>query len=321
MTSKKAANKRIRELEEELEGHRKKAKTASDSVAAEYICPLSLELFVDPVRAEDGFEYERAEIERTIAHQGKNLKSPKTGEEMGPTLRPSYTVKNAVEALVRTGTISGELAETYKKSKLVTETKLKAEDGDAKSMELLADWYKVGWNGLPVSQELSDEWRKRAEKADDDEYITQLKAAAKVGDGGALYDLGHAYENGLRGLAENEEKAFEWYQKAADAMDTAGIAMHAYFLMNGHGGTEVNVTYGTSKMFFAAGAGSDLACREVGIWYLYGMHGIPANKAKARHFLERATSGACAVLHMKTGDLEEAKQVLNQLQEETANDP
>ena len=71
MTSKEAASKRIRELEEELEGHRKKARSTSDSVAAEYTCPLSLEVFVDPVRAEDTFDYERAEIERVIKHQGK----------------------------------------------------------------------------------------------------------------------------------------------------------------------------------------------------------------------------------------------------------
>ena len=324
MTSKEAASKRIRELEEELEGHRKKAKSTSDSVAAEYTCSLSLELFVDPVRAEDTFDYERAEIERVIKHQGKNLTSPQTGKTMGSTLTPSYNVKNAVEALVTTGTISGELAETYRNSKLVMETKQKAEDGDAKSMELLADWYKVGRNGLSKSQALSDEWRERAEKADDDEYITELKAAASAGDAAAMYNLGNAYENGLRGLAEDEEKAFEWYSKAADGMDTAGIAMKAYFLVNGHGGAEVNVAYGTSQMFYAAGAGSDLASREVGIWYLHGMHGIPENKAKARYFLDRATNGLCAELHMKPADLDEAKQLLNQLdlqREEEDTDP
>ena len=316
MTSKEAASKRIRELEEELEGHRKKAKSTSDSVAAEYTCPLSLELFVDPVRAEDGFDYEKSEIERVVQHQGESLTSPQTGETMGPTLTPSYNVKNAVEALVTTGTISGELAETYKNSKLVMETRRKAEDGDVKSMELLADWYKVGWNGLPVSQELSDGWRRKAEKADDDEYITQLKASASAGDSAAMYNLGNAYENGLRGLAMDEEKAFEWYSKAADEMDTAGIAMKAYFLVNEHGGAEADVAYGTSQMFYAAGAGSDLASREVGIWYLHGMHGIPANKAKARYFLDRATNGLCAELHMKPADLDEAKQLLNQLQQE-----
>jgi TPR repeat protein len=321
MASKNAANKRIQELEEELEGHRKKAKTTSDSVAENCVCPLTLDLFVDPVCAEDGFNYERSAIEETIQHQGEDLRSPKTGQKMGPSLKPCYTIKNTIEELIKTGTISGDLAENYKSSKQVMETKQKADDGDVKSMKLLADWYKVGWNGLGVNQELSDEWRERAENADDCEYTTKLKAKAEVGDCDAMYDLGHAYENGLRGLAENEKKAFEWYQKAADAMDTAGIAMAANFLINGFGGTEINVTLGTSQMFYAAAAGSDLACREVGIYYLHGMHGIPADKKKARHFLQRATDGSCSVQHMKSEDLEEAKQALTQMEGESTKDP
>lgn len=316
MTSKKAANKRIRELEEELEGHRKKAKTTSASVSEEFICPVTLELLVDPVRAEDGFDYERSEIERIIQHQGKNLKSPKTGEKMGPSLAPSYAVKSAIEKLVETGTITGELAEHYKQSKHVLETQQKAEDGDIKSMGLLVDWYKDGRNGLPKNQELSDEWRERADKAEDDEHITKLKEAAKNGDGDAMYDLGNAYENGLSGQTENEEKAYEWYQKAADAMNTAGIAMTAYFLINGLGGAEKDVTYGMCQMFYAAAAGSDLACYEVGIYHRYGMHGVPEDKTKAQHFLKRATDGSCTVLHMKREDLEEAKVVIKQLQQE-----
>ena len=141
----------------------------------------------------------------------------------------------------------------------------------------------------------------------------------------------HAFENGLWGLAEDEEKAFEWYQKAADAMNTAGIAMTAYFLINGLGGGErerereakakANVTYGTCQMFYAAAAGSDLACREVGIYHLYGLHDIPEDKAKAQYFLKRATDGSCTVLHMKQEDLEEAKQAIEQLQgEKTSGD-
>lgn len=317
MTSKKAATKRIRELEEELEGQRKKAKTTSAAVSEEFLCPISLELMCDPVRAEDGFDYERSEIERIIQHQGNDLKSPKTGEPMGPSLVPSYAVKGAIEKLVETGTISGELAEHYKQSKHVLETQQKAEDGDAKSMGLLADWYKDGRNGLPKNQELANEWRERADKAGEDEHITKLKEAAEGGDGDAAYDLGNAYENGLSGLEENQEKAYEWYQKSADTMNAAGIAMAAYFLINGGGGAEKNVTYGTCQMFFAAAAGSDLACRDVGIYHLYGLHGIPEDKTKALHFLKRATDGSsCSVLHMKRGTLEEAKEVIKQLERE-----
>ena len=44
------------------------------------ICPLSLEIYEDPVMAADGFSYERREIENWFA-RGKRT-SPKTNEEL-----------------------------------------------------------------------------------------------------------------------------------------------------------------------------------------------------------------------------------------------
>ena len=45
-----------------------------------FICPLSLEIYEDPVMAADGFSYERREIENWFA-RGKRT-SPKTNEEL-----------------------------------------------------------------------------------------------------------------------------------------------------------------------------------------------------------------------------------------------
>ena len=44
------------------------------------VCPLSLEIYEDPVMAADGFSYERREIEAWFA-RGKRT-SPKTNEEL-----------------------------------------------------------------------------------------------------------------------------------------------------------------------------------------------------------------------------------------------
>ena len=52
-------------------------------VSDEFICPLSKELMVDPVLAEDGNLYERQDLERYIIFKAKGgftLKSPVTGK-------------------------------------------------------------------------------------------------------------------------------------------------------------------------------------------------------------------------------------------------
>ena len=53
---------------------------ASRLLAAALVCPLSLEIFQDPVIAADGHSYERREIELWFA-RGKTT-SPKTNEEL-----------------------------------------------------------------------------------------------------------------------------------------------------------------------------------------------------------------------------------------------
>ena len=49
---------------------------ANIPVPDEFICPISFELMVDPVIAEDGYTYERHHYERWVA--GGKLKSPMT---------------------------------------------------------------------------------------------------------------------------------------------------------------------------------------------------------------------------------------------------
>ena len=56
------------------------------------VCPLSLEIYEDPVMAADGFSYERREIATWFA-RGKRT-SPKTNEELPHTfLTPNHDLK------------------------------------------------------------------------------------------------------------------------------------------------------------------------------------------------------------------------------------
>ena len=81
------------------------------------ICPLTLELPVDPVTAEDGRVYELEAIQEYVAHgpnsQNERVKSPLTQVIIGKSLVKAFQHKNMIATLIENGTISGELADTW----------------------------------------------------------------------------------------------------------------------------------------------------------------------------------------------------------------
>jgi hypothetical protein len=64
------------------------------------VCPLTLEVFHDPVQAPDGHTYERSAIERWV-REGKNT-SPKTGTqfEAKPSFIPNHTVRGMIDEMI-----------------------------------------------------------------------------------------------------------------------------------------------------------------------------------------------------------------------------
>ena len=116
----RAAGKRRASSEPETEQQSKRYKEIVDDAAEELICPITFELPVDPVMAEDGRVYERRAIEEWIARPGE-LKSPWTNKPTGPRLSPVTHVRNVIERMVRTGSISGPKAQAWSNEKLAPE--------------------------------------------------------------------------------------------------------------------------------------------------------------------------------------------------------
>ena len=74
-------------------------KRARDEEGAELTCPISFELFVDPVVAADGNTYERAAIEAWFERGNGRGRSPLTRELMkSQTLVPNRIVKKLADA-------------------------------------------------------------------------------------------------------------------------------------------------------------------------------------------------------------------------------
>ena len=94
----------------------KKFKSAIDTLADEFLCPITSELPVDPVMAEDGRVYERKAIKEWFATKPEDeVKSPITNELMGKKLLPAVQVRNTIKAMVQSGAISGEKADAWNK--------------------------------------------------------------------------------------------------------------------------------------------------------------------------------------------------------------
>ena len=144
-----AMKKRALEERDEADANAEKKQKTLTTIAKQWICPITLMLPTEPVKAEDGHTYERKAIEGWLA---QNATSPVTRAHMGTRLMDDYAAKNTIEELVTSGAIAGEIAEAWKEKledeKAVEEIRAKADGGDGDAMYRLGVWYQYGKNGL-----------------------------------------------------------------------------------------------------------------------------------------------------------------------------
>ena len=218
MPPKRAASK---ETQAETQAVVKRYRQAIDEVAEEYVCPITAELPIDPVTAEDGRCYERCAIEEWFARQPQaRVKSPLTNELMGKRLLPAVQVRNSLKRLVESGAISGSKADAWKKAMkeeaTVADFRAKAEGGDANAMVKLGFSYRDGLHGLKKDATQRFMWFKRAADLKDVDAITSCGIAYLHGKGvkvshtrgltmlGAAAALGSEHACGILGRANAE---------------------------------------------------------------------------------------------------------------------
>ena len=85
----------------------------TDTLAEEFLCPITHALPVDPCTAQDGRVYERAAVETWIKRCGKHVRSPVTNASMGRELYPAIQVKNAIRIMVTSGALTGSLVDEW----------------------------------------------------------------------------------------------------------------------------------------------------------------------------------------------------------------
>ena len=228
-----------KETQAEARAVNKRCREAIDEVAEEYVCPITAELPIDPVTAEDGRCYERCAIEEWFVRQPQpQVKSPVTNEPMGKRLFPAVQQRNTLKRLVESGAISGSKADAWKTAMAeeaeVAALRVEAEGGDAKAMSDLGFAYCDGSLGLKKDATQAFMWFKRAADLKDENALaacglaylfgtgverSNVRGIAMLGMGAVLGSehacvlLGRANAQGCWGLDKNPQEATRWYRE------------------------------------------------------------------------------------------------------------
>jgi TPR repeat protein len=223
--------------------HEQRAKAFSN-VGDEYICPITHELPIKPVLAEDGKVYEEADILKHFASTTHSrVKSPMTNEFMGKTLKPAPDRVALFENLIPTGIWDCERAKEWlakynaikADENYVKQIKMRAEAGDAQSMLQLGDAYANGKFRVAKDPVVGHEWYQKAADLSHPTACANMGLAHNHGSGGVpqnkslaasyilaaamlgseagCYMVGDLYYHGRLGYPEDEEKAKAWFTK------------------------------------------------------------------------------------------------------------
>lgn len=225
----------------------KKFRNAIDKVADEYICPITAELPLDPVTAEDGHIYERKAIEEFFSsHRAANtpIKSPMTNLPMDCKLLPNKQARNAIETLVRSGAICGDKAAPWLKrlrgEEKMKALKAKAESGDISAIDKIAHSYDMGINGFVKDYAAAFHWLDVGAKAGSVYCMRKKGFALLSGKGvrkqsgyglGLIFQAGEAgsqtaacmlaiwFDEGCHDLPKDRKQANYWYRKTINAVE------------------------------------------------------------------------------------------------------
>ena len=214
---------------------------AIGTIAKELLCPITQELPIRPVTAEDGKIYEEKAIREWWSQKDGAPTSPSTGAVIGTKLLPAPQARNTIEALVESCAIEGELAEAWK-IKLKQETRVKewrakAEGGDGDAMWRLGAYYEYGEYGLSKDKAQARAWYERSAATrhpkgmgtlgecllcgvggpkDNVLGLVNVTEAANLGSNLGAYKLGSAFYHGDFGLPKDPARARFWLSKVAD---------------------------------------------------------------------------------------------------------
>lgn len=172
----------------------------------EYLCPITCQLPVWPVVAEDGMTYDRPAIEEWF--QKGQGKSPMTNELMGTKLVDAMQARNAIERMIQKGIFKGPAAwewterqeEVQSIDKDARELLMRAHRGDLNALRVVAFCYRDGTRGFRKDRDKANYWYEKGAAKDDPMCVVSL---------------GVHYLNGGVGVRKTPNRGLVWLTRAA----------------------------------------------------------------------------------------------------------
>lgn len=224
----------------------KRQKIAVNKAVAEFVCPITHSLPVDPVAAEDGQVYERSAI---VQWMQKQEKSPMTNKPMGTKLVTLTPVRSMIRTMVENGQVEGDIVDAWQKKlndeRIVAAITRLAKEGNTSSMLRMGFLCTKGDNGVEKDLSKAFEWFMEAHKAgrniatsivglwllrgtgvkkNVENGIMYLTVAAMNGSKIACYHLGRTYIDGASGVSVDLDIGRFWFSKIPTACDKEGFA-------------------------------------------------------------------------------------------------
>jgi len=299
--------------------HNKRAKhhVGGDFVCKELLCPITRELPIDPVTAEDGCTYDRPAIK-------KHFRENPVAEPGGPTAVGGrggagigmYEYWRGVLDYVlgsfslRLGGFSvgvgGERLQQQQRGHVTDDSPQRISPKVRSPMTNAI----MGQTLLPaihvrntirhlidndvIHGDYADAWRKGMEtKKMVEDYVKR----ANDGDVSIMWDVGSWHFHGRHGFDVDKKLGFQFFKKAADANDAKGMASAGSCLVEGWG-VGSNICEGFLLSGLAAGLGSDLASWNLACWYHFGHVTVQVDKEKAMYYYGKVINGTCPVQHL-----------------------
>lgn len=226
------------EIEAARDG-KKRQKRMCEVLAAEYICPITQELPVEPVTAEDGKIYEKAAIQKWLT---MNLRSPATGLPMGTHLLPATQVRNTIEQLVLSGDVDKDKTlnwlQKFKNDKKMKKLRARADQGDLDAVYKIGIAFSKGMYGVAIDKHEARIWfefgamrndvkcmamfgdfllRGIAGSVDHCSALIYISQAAALGSDMAAWILGNIYIHNypiIRPMIDmNVDRAQHWFEQ------------------------------------------------------------------------------------------------------------
>jgi len=250
----------------------KRLQAACSTTVDELICPISHDLPLHPVFAEDGFVYERKCIKQWLK---KKRTSPRTNRPIGSRVFEAVQVKNIIEQMVRSGALPEGKGTMWKKriqdEDRIEELRRRSGGGDADAMYRLGKSYENGSKSLSVNHGEKVKW---------------YQEAAKRGHAKAMSRLGVAHEHG-EGVEQSDVMAMYWYMFAAGKGDSSAKVYLGMNFAGGLCGCPKDSERALQWFTEAAGQGDPEGCLYLGKCLERGV-GAARDLASARQWLQQA---------------------------------